>query len=65
MPKEIVDKLSTELQVAVADKEVQGKLAQLGFEVSPSKTPSEFTKYVADQLTHWTSLIRQANIKQD
>ncbi len=65
MPKDIVEKLSKELQVAVADKEVQQKLAQLGFEVSPSKTPDEFAKYVADQLAHWTSLIKQANIQQE
>ena len=65
MPKDIVEKLSKELQVAVADKEVQQKLAQLGFEVSPSNTPDEFAKYVADQLAHWTSLIKQANIQQE
>jgi tripartite-type tricarboxylate transporter receptor subunit TctC len=65
MPKDIVEKLSTELQAAVADKEVQQKLAQLGFEVSSSKTPDEFAKYVADQLAHWTSLIKQANIQQE
>lgn len=65
MPKDIVEKLSTELQTAVADTEVQHKLAQLGFEVWPSKTSGEFSKYVSDQLAHWTSLIKQANIKQE
>ncbi|MET1117227.1 MAG: tripartite tricarboxylate transporter substrate binding protein, partial [Comamonas sp.] len=32
------------------------------FEIWPSKTPEEFTKYVADQLSHWSSLVKQAGI---
>ena len=65
MPRPIVDKLSTELQEVVADKEVQAKLALLGFEVWPSKTPDEFATYVSDQLAHWSALIRQANIRPE
>lgn len=49
----------------LADKEVQEKLAQIGFEVWPSKTPDEFTQYVADQLNHWSAMIKQAGIKPE
>ena len=65
MPSALVDKLNAELQEVVADKEVQAKLSQLGFEVWPSKTPDEFATYVADQLAHWSTMIRQANIRPE
>jgi tripartite-type tricarboxylate transporter receptor subunit TctC len=65
MPKPVVDRLNTELLQVLAEKEVQEQLAQLGFESWPSKTPEEFAKYVADQLAHWTSLIRQAGIRAE
>lgn len=62
LPRPVVDRLNAELQVVLADKEVQDKLALIGFQVSPSKTPDEFAKYVADQLAHWTALIKQSGI---
>jgi tripartite-type tricarboxylate transporter receptor subunit TctC len=65
LPREVVDRINTELQAVLADKEVQDKLAQIGFDVWPSKTPEEFARYVADQLTHWRSLIKQAGIKPE
>lgn len=65
LPRPVVDRLHTELQAVLADKEVQDKLAQIGFEVWPTKTPDEFGKYVADQLAHWTTLIKQAGIKPE
>jgi tripartite-type tricarboxylate transporter receptor subunit TctC len=64
-PKEIVDRLNAELQIALADKDLRDKLAQIGFEVWPTKTTEEFSKYVADQLTQWTTLIKQAGIKPE
>ena len=65
MPPAVVQRLNTELQAVLADKELQAKLAQIGFQVWPSKTPDEFAKYVADQLTHWRTLIQQAGIKPE
>ena len=62
LPKPVVDRLNTEILAVLAEKDVQDQLAQLGFETWPSKTPEEFTKYVADQLAHWTTLIKQAGI---
>ena len=65
MPRELVDKLNTELQAVLADKEVQAQLKQIGFEAWPSKTPDEFSRYVADQLVHWATMIRQAGIRAE
>jgi tripartite-type tricarboxylate transporter receptor subunit TctC len=65
MPKEIADKLSTEINAVLADKDVQEKLAGAGFEVWPSKSPAEFEKYVGDQLALWTRLIKAAGIQPE
>ena len=65
MPRDVVDKLNAELQVVLADKEVQAQLKQIGFEVWPSKTPDEFSRYVSDQLVHWAGMIRQAGIRAE
>lgn len=65
LPKPIVDKINAEMQVVLADKELQAKLASMGFEIWPTKTPEEFSKYVSDQLSHWTKLIREAGIKPE
>jgi tripartite-type tricarboxylate transporter receptor subunit TctC len=63
VPKDIVDRISTEVQAVLADKDVQEKLAAAGFEVWPSKSPEEFARYVADQLALWTRLIKNAGIE--
>jgi len=65
LPKPIVDRINAETQAVLAEKEVQDKLANIGFEVWPSKSPEEFAKYVADQLAYWTKLIKQAGIEPE
>ncbi|AEB82550.1 Bug family tripartite tricarboxylate transporter substrate binding protein [Alicycliphilus denitrificans] len=65
LPPAVVLRLNTELQAVLADKDLQDKLAQIGFQVWPSKTPEEFAQYVAGQLTHWRTLIQQAGIQPE
>ncbi len=65
LPRPIVERLSNEVQAILAEKDVQEKLSNIGFEVSPSRSPEEFTKYVGDQLALWTRLIKQANIQPE
>ena len=65
LPKPAVDRVNAALQQVLAEPDTQDKLRQLGFEVWPSKTPEEFTQYVADQLAHWGQLIRQAGVKPE
>jgi tripartite-type tricarboxylate transporter receptor subunit TctC len=65
LPRPIVERLNTEILAVLAEKDVQDQLAQLGFEVWPSKSPDEFARYVEDQLAHWTALIRQAGIRPE
>lgn len=65
MPPAVVARINAELQAVLAEKPTQDKLAQLGFQVWPSKTPEEFARYVAEQLAHWRSLIQQAGIRAE
>ncbi len=65
IPASVVQRLDRELQAVLADKSVQERLAQMGFEVWPSSSPEEFGQYVKDQLAHWTSLIQQAGIQPE
>jgi tripartite-type tricarboxylate transporter receptor subunit TctC len=65
LPHPIVTRINTEMQAILAEKDVQDKLANIGFEVWPSKTPEEFAKYVADQLALWAKLIKQAGIQPE
>jgi tripartite-type tricarboxylate transporter receptor subunit TctC len=65
LPKPIVDKVNAAIQEAVKDKEVQAKLAQLGFVVWPSKNPQDFAQYVSDQMAYWGKLIIQSGIKSE
>ncbi|MCW5254878.1 tripartite tricarboxylate transporter substrate binding protein [Verminephrobacter aporrectodeae subsp. tuberculatae] len=65
MPPGVVQRLHAELQAVLAEKETQDKLAQIGFQVWPSKTPEAFARYVAEQLAHWRGLIQQAGIRPE
>jgi len=65
LPPAIVERLNSELQAVMADREVQDRLLQLGFQPWPSRTPQEFAQYVSEQLRHWSALIKQAGIKPE
>jgi tripartite-type tricarboxylate transporter receptor subunit TctC len=63
LPQPVVERVNMALQQVLAEPDTQDKLRALGFEVWPSKTPQEFTQYVADQLAHWGTLIRQSGVQ--
>lgn len=65
LPRPIVDRINTEVLAILSEKEVQDRLAVVGFEVMPSASPEMFAKYVADQLALWSRLIKLAAIKPE
>ena len=65
LPKPIVDIVNAAIQEALKDKDVQTKLAQLGFVIWPSKNPQDFAQYVSDQMAYWGKLIIQSGIKSE
>ena len=63
-PAEIVDRLNTDINAALADPQMKARLADLGSEPTPM-TPVEFGKFIADETEKWAKVIRDANIKPD
>ena len=61
-PAEIVDKLNTEINAALADPKMKARLADLGGTALPG-TPAEFAKLIADETEKWGKVIKAVNIK--
>jgi tripartite-type tricarboxylate transporter receptor subunit TctC len=61
-PAEIVEKLNAEINAALADSNIKGRLSGLGSTTSASSA-AEFGKLVAEDTEKWRNLIRAANIK--
>ncbi|MDH4191034.1 MAG: tripartite tricarboxylate transporter substrate binding protein [Betaproteobacteria bacterium] len=61
-PADVVTKISTDVRKALADKGVQEKLANLGND-SLDMSPSEFSKFVRDEMATYHRVITGAGIK--
>jgi tripartite-type tricarboxylate transporter receptor subunit TctC len=59
---EIVDKINTEINAALADPKMKVRLADLGGMVLPG-SPADFGKHIADEVEKWAKVVRAANIK--
>ncbi|HEY6023448.1 MAG TPA: tripartite tricarboxylate transporter substrate binding protein [Pseudolabrys sp.] len=60
-PKEIVDLLNKEINLALKDPGIQAKLKDLGGIVIPG-TPADFGKLVADETAKWEKVVHAANL---
>jgi len=63
-PAEIVDKLNTEINAALADPKMKARLAEWGATALPG-SPADFGKLIADETEKWGKVIRAANIKAE
>jgi tripartite-type tricarboxylate transporter receptor subunit TctC len=63
-PAEIVDRLNTEINAALADPKMKARFADLGGTVLPG-SPADFGKLFADESEKWGKVIRTANIKAE
>jgi tripartite-type tricarboxylate transporter receptor subunit TctC len=61
-PREIVDRLSTEISAGIADPTMIARFAELGAIPFPIST-AEFDKFIVEQTEKWGKVIRAANIK--
>jgi tripartite-type tricarboxylate transporter receptor subunit TctC len=61
-PSNIIDKLNTEINAALADPKMKARLTELGG-TPLSSSPATFAKFVADDTAKWAKVIRAANIK--
>ncbi len=63
-PAEIVEKLNTEVDAALADPKIKVQLANLGGAVL-ALSPADFGKLIAEETEKWGKVIRAANIKPE
>ncbi len=64
LPKEVVDKLATELARVLANPELKAKFAAAGAEVH-SQGPSEFSAFVKGDNEKWAKLIKERKLQLD
>jgi tripartite-type tricarboxylate transporter receptor subunit TctC len=64
-PPEIIAKLNKEINAALIDPVMKARFADLGATMFPPGSPTDFSKFVADDTEKWGKVIRAANIKPD
>jgi tripartite-type tricarboxylate transporter receptor subunit TctC len=63
-PVEIVDRLNKEINAALADPKILGRLSELG--ASPiAGSPADFGKLIADETEKWAKVIKFAGIRPE
>jgi tripartite-type tricarboxylate transporter receptor subunit TctC len=61
---DVIEKLNNEINVALADSKMKGRLDDMGAAPMPM-TPAEFGQFIANETGKWAKVIRAANIKPD
>jgi tripartite-type tricarboxylate transporter receptor subunit TctC len=64
-PPAIVEKLSKEIEAAVADPHIKARLADLGGTTLPTGSPAEFGAYIAAETEKWAKVVQFAGIKPE
>jgi tripartite-type tricarboxylate transporter receptor subunit TctC len=63
-PREIIERINSEINRALSDPDLIAKFAQQG--ISPAGgTPADFQRAIATDLKNWTEIARAANIKAE
>jgi tripartite-type tricarboxylate transporter receptor subunit TctC len=60
-PPEIINKLNTQINAALADPNIQARLADLGGTVMAG-TPADFGKVIADETEKWSKVVNAVGI---
>ena len=63
-PKDIVDKMSAEIQIALASPEIKERWASMGASV-PKMTRPELTNYINQEIARWREVVKQSGAKLD
>jgi tripartite-type tricarboxylate transporter receptor subunit TctC len=63
-PAEIVDKLNTEINAALADPKMKAWLADLGGTPLPG-SPADFGKFIADETEKWAKVVKFAGLRPE
>ena len=63
-PVEIIEKLNTEINAALADPKIKAQLADLG-STTLGGSPADFDKLMANDVEKWAKVVKFAGIKPD
>jgi tripartite-type tricarboxylate transporter receptor subunit TctC len=63
-PKPVVDKLSADLNRVLADSEVRARMQALGADPG-GNSPEEFRRFIRDDQTKWSKLMKEAGINTE
>ena len=63
-PAEIVDKLNTEINAALADPKIKARLAEWGATALPGSS-ADFGKLIAEETEKWGKVVKFAGVKAD
>jgi tripartite-type tricarboxylate transporter receptor subunit TctC len=64
-PKDIVDRVSSLTQAAMADKQFQARLVQIGFEPLTGMTPDSSERLFRDEAARWVPIIKAVGATND
>ena len=63
-PTEIIGKLNSAINAALADPDIQARVTALGSTVIAG-SPAGFGKLIVEETTKWRTVIREANVKPE
>ena len=63
-PVGIIGRLNKEINAALADPNMKARIADLGGTVLAG-SPTDFGKFIADEIEKWAKVIRAANIQPE
>ena len=55
--------LNKQINAAIVDPKLKGRLSDLGGMVLPPGTPADFGKMIADDIAKWTKVVKSAGLK--
>ena len=64
-PAPIIDLLNKNINAAIADPAVKGRMTDLGALVMAPNTPAEFAKFIAADTEKWVKVVKAANLKPE
>jgi tripartite-type tricarboxylate transporter receptor subunit TctC len=63
-PKDIIDKMSSEVQIALASPEIKERWASMGATV-PKMSRAELTNYINQEVVRWSEVVKKSGAKLD
>ena len=63
-PKDIIEKMSAEVQTALASPEIKERWAGMGASV-PKMTRAELSTYISQEVVRWSEVVKKSNAKLD